>query len=177
MTERLTLRPPSLDDLDDSATMWADPAVVRYIGGRASSREDCWARLLRYAGHWRLLDCGFWTIRETASGRFVGEAGLADFKREIDPAYPGVLEAGWALAAWAHGRGFAFEALLAILAWSEQVLKAERTVCVIEPGNAPSIRLAERLGYREFARGRYKGDALILLERFRIAREEPPRRP
>ena len=61
--------------------MWADPEVTRYIGGRPFGVEEVWTRLLRYAGHWALLGYGYWAVIEKSSGRFVGEAGLADFHR------------------------------------------------------------------------------------------------
>ncbi|MEP6968502.1 MAG: GNAT family N-acetyltransferase [Pseudomonadota bacterium] len=164
-TGRLTLRPHGLGDFADSLAMWADPAVVRYIGGAPSSPEEAWSRLLRYAGLWRLLGFGYWCIRETASTRFVGEAGLADFKRTMVPDLAGAPEAGWVLAAWAHGRGYASEAMRAILAWADDTLEAKRTVCMIEPENGASIRLSQKLGYREFDRRDYKNRSSLLLER------------
>ena len=84
-TERLTLRRPRLDDFEESLAMWADPAVVRHISGKPTTREEMWARLLRYVGHWELMGFGFWVVREKGTGRFVGEVGLADFRRDMDP--------------------------------------------------------------------------------------------
>jgi RimJ/RimL family protein N-acetyltransferase len=49
------------------------------------------------------------------------------------------------------------------------VLRAKRTVCLIDPGNAPSLALAAKLGFRRFADARYKGRDSVLLERFRPA--------
>jgi RimJ/RimL family protein N-acetyltransferase len=167
-TERLVLREHRVADLDDCAAMWGDLAVTRYIGGRPFSREDVWARLLRYRGHWALLDYGFWVICERASGRFVGEVGLADFKREIEPAIT-VPEAGWVLAPWAHGRGYATEAMRAVLAWGDSRLPGDRTVCIISPDNAPSIGVATKCGFREQLRASYHGEAAILYERARGA--------
>ncbi|MBA3812709.1 MAG: GNAT family N-acetyltransferase [Caulobacteraceae bacterium] len=164
-TERLTLRPHGPGDFADSLALWADPAVVRYIGGAPSSPEEAWSRLLRYAGLWRLLGFGYWRLGETASGRFVGEAGLAEFKRTMVPDLAGAPEAGWALAPWAHGRGYASEAMRAILAWADKTLEAKRTVCMIEPENLASIRLSQRLGYQEFDRRYYKNRRSILLQR------------
>ena len=46
------MRPHTLDDFLDSFAMWSDPEVIRYIGGKPFTREEVWARLLRYAGHW-----------------------------------------------------------------------------------------------------------------------------
>jgi RimJ/RimL family protein N-acetyltransferase len=38
-------------------------------------------------------------------------------------------------------------------------------VCIIDPQNMPSLRVAERCGFREWARTTYKGDPTIILER------------
>jgi RimJ/RimL family protein N-acetyltransferase len=164
-TERLIMRGHVAADLDASAAMWADPEVTRFIGGKPSMREESWQRLTRYPGHWALMGYGFWAIEEKSSGRFVGEAGFADFKREIAPPV-GAPEHGWALASWAHGKGYASEAIAAQLAWGEAHFGAKTTFfCIIAPENGPSIRVAEKHGYREFARGTYKGGASVLFRR------------
>lgn len=164
-TERLVLSAHGLDDFADSAAMWGDPEVTRYIGGRPFSEEEVWARLLRYAGHWRLLDFGYWAVREKASGRFVGDVGFGDFRRELTPSFDGAPEAGWVLAPWSHGRGYASEAVNAVLAWGDVRFAAARTVCMIDPANAASLRVADKAGYREFARTAYKDAPMVLLER------------
>jgi RimJ/RimL family protein N-acetyltransferase len=165
-TARLTLCGHRIDDLGECAAMWADPRVTRHIGGRPFSGEEVWTRLLRYVGHWSLLGFGYWAIREKASGRFVGEVGFADYKREIEPAFAGAPELGWALAPWAHGQGFATEAVVAAIAWGITHFGAgRRTVCMIDPENLPSIRVAVKCGYKEFARAAYKGQSTILFER------------
>ena len=40
ITERLRLDAHMLDDFDSLAALWADPQVVRYIGGTPRDRED-----------------------------------------------------------------------------------------------------------------------------------------
>ncbi|MGD9816153.1 MAG: GNAT family N-acetyltransferase [Hyphomonadaceae bacterium] len=163
-TERLRLRGHALADFDASAAMWADPDVVRFISGKASTREESWGRLLRYPGHWALLGYGFWLIEEKASGRYVGEGGFGDFKRDIDAAFDAP-EQGWALAPWSHGKGYAREAMEAAIGWGEQFFGRRDFVCMIAPENAPSLRLAGRLGYSEYARSTYKGEPTVLLRR------------
>jgi len=168
-TTQLRLRGHRIEDLGDCAAMWADAGVVRHIGGRPFSTEESWGKILRYAGLWSLLGFGYWAIEEKASGRFAGEVGFADFKREIAPSFAGAPEIGWALASWAHGNGFATEAVSAAVAWGDEHLGAARTVCMIDPENAASIRVAEKCGYREFAHATYKGQLTILYERTGIA--------
>jgi len=163
-TERLRLRGHSLGDLDAVATLWADPVTVRFITGKPSSREDSWARLLRYVGHWALLGHGFWAIEEKATGRFVGEGGFASFKREIDPPIDAP-EQGWSLSGDVHGKGYAFEAMNTALAWGEAHFGRSDFICIISPENTPSLKLAGKLGYREVQRTTYKGEPTVMLRR------------
>ncbi|HEX5753099.1 MAG TPA: GNAT family N-acetyltransferase [Archangium sp.] len=164
-TERLTMRCSRLEDFEDSHALWSDPQVVRYITGKPSTSEETWFRLLRNAGHWQLLGFGYWVVREKSTGRFVGEVGLADFRRDITPSLGGAREAGWVLAPWAQGKGFATEAVRAGLRWAEERFGPERVVCLIDPRNEASVKVAHRCGFREFARSTYKGEPSMMLER------------
>lgn len=162
-TARLVLRPHVLADFDELAAMWADPEVVRFIGGVPSTRGESWARLLRYIGHWAALGHGFWAIFDH-EGRFVGELGFADFHRDVTPPFD-IPEAGWVLARWAHGQGFAREALDAALAWADAHLQTD-LACVIEPDNARSLRLAAACGFVETHRTTHGGDELVAMRRY-----------
>lgn len=163
-TERLILRPHRAEDFGDLAAMWGDPAVTRFIGGRPSTAEESWARLLRYGGLWGLLGFGYWAARDRATGRFVGDVGFAEFRRGLG--FEGVPEAGWVLSPWAHGRGLAGEAVRAALAWADARGWA-RSVCIIDEENAPSLRLGGACGYREASRLTYKDHPVVLMERLR----------
>ena len=162
-TPRLVLRGHSVTDLEDSVALWSDPDVTRHISGKPSTREEVWSRLLRYIGHWAVTGYGLWHIRDRATDRFVGEAGLADFKRDMLFSFDGAPEAGWVLAPWCYGRGYATEAMTAVLAWSAAA--HPRTVCIINPGNVASLRVAAKLGYREIARAEYRASEVIVFER------------
>lgn len=164
-TERLILRGHRLDDFADSFALWSDARVTRFIGGRPSTREEAWSRLLRYVGHWRVLGFGYWAIEERVTGRFIGETGFADFKREIDPSLDGIPEIGWALSPHVHGKGYATEAVRAVAAWGERHFGPVRTACIIAPENTSSIRVAEKCGYREFQRTTYKDNPTIIFVR------------
>ena len=110
-TERLRMRGHRRGDFDSCFRLWSDPGVTRYISGQPCSREEVWARFLRYVGHWSLLGYGYWVVEDRASGSFLGEAGLADFKRGIGPGFDGAPEIGWVLAPAAQGAGVATEAV------------------------------------------------------------------
>ena len=164
-TERLRLRAHRASDFAACAALWADPLVTRYIGGRAFSAEEVWSKILRYAGLWSLLGFGYWVIEEKASGRFVGEIGFAEFEREITPSLEGAPEIGWVLASWAHGVGFATEAVGAAVAWGDGHWGRRTTTCLIDPENRASIGVATKCGYQPFERAMYKGHPTLIFRR------------
>jgi RimJ/RimL family protein N-acetyltransferase len=147
-TERLRLRGHRMEDFKNCAAMWALPEVVRYIGGKPFSGEEVWSRLLRYVGHWQWMGFGFWALEEKATGTFAGTP-----------------EIGWVLAPHAHGKGYATEAVRAVVAWGAGHFGPARTVCLIHPENLRSVRVAEKCGYKELHRTTYKGQPTIIFER------------
>ncbi len=156
--------------------MWSDPDVTRFIGGRPFTREEVWARLLRYAGSWSMLGLGYWVVREKESQRFVGEVGFGNLHRDLTPPFGDQPEIGWVLSPWSHGHGYASEGVAAVLAWAD-ARRAQgedvwaRTVCMIAPDNIPSIRVAAKAGYQEFARAMYNSHETILFERVAMTDE------
>ena len=163
-TPRLILRSHRLEDYASCAQMWGDPAVTRFIGGRVSTPQQTWSRVLAYRGHWALMGFGYWAIEEKASREFAGEAGFADFKREI-AAMHGVPELGFALRPKFQGNGLCTEAVRAILAWGDDNLAATRTVCLIDEGNAASIGVVTKFGYTAFGRTGLGAGTSLLFER------------
>jgi RimJ/RimL family protein N-acetyltransferase len=165
-TPRLILRSYIIADFPHVAAAWADPEIVRYISaGRPFTKEESWARFLRNIALWSMLGYGYWAATEKSTGRYVGDVGFADFKREIEPSVEGVPEIGWVLARWSHRMGYATEAAQGAIGWLERALGPQRTVCIIDDENRASIRVAEKLGYREFARTEYKSTPVVMFER------------
>jgi len=169
-TERLILRGFTAADFDAFAAIWGDRAVVRHITGTPLSASDSWSRLLRLAGGWALLGFGYWAVVDRATDRLAGMAGFADFKREIDIDIDGLPEAGWVFAPQFHGRGYATEAMRAACAWADGALAADRSCCLIDPDNAASINVANKLGFGDARRAAFgAGETLVLF------REAPAR--
>ena len=164
-TPRLRLRHHRLEDFPACRAMWADPAVTKFVGGRPLTQEEAWVKFLRNAGHWPLLGFGFWILEEKSTLAFAGEIGLAYFHRELSPPIENLREAGWILAPAMHGKGYATEAVNAVLAWGDAHFSDPRTICLIHPDNAASIRVAEKCGFREWHRATYRGEPTIVFER------------
>jgi RimJ/RimL family protein N-acetyltransferase len=76
-----------------------------------------------------------------------------------------VPELGWVLAADSHGKGYASEALAAVLAWGQAHLGEHTAVCIIDPDNAASIRVAGKAGFALHRQTTYMGDPVLLFTR------------
>ncbi|HTV70319.1 MAG TPA: GNAT family N-acetyltransferase [Rhizobiaceae bacterium] len=164
-TERLLLRPYRVEEFDSYAALWADPVVTSFIGGQPFTREQSWSRFLRHPGMWTFLGFGSFGVYDRRTGRHLGEAGFHDMKRDLAPSITGTMETGWAFFPAAHGTGIATEAVRAVLGWADANRPEMRVTCFVDPGNPASLRVAEKVGFREFARGDYLGKPVILFER------------
>ena len=166
-TERAVLRAHTRADFEPFATMWADPAVTTHFG-RTFDRDESWGRFLRSVGLWPIMGFGYWAVEDRESGAYLGLIGIADFGRGI-PEITGVPEAGWVLAASAHGRGLATELVSSMMAWADTHIDAPETCCIINPTNEPSIRVAEKMGYAYLDRVPFEEGETLIFKRPRHA--------
>ena len=141
-TDRLTLSTPVLADFEDYVRLWSDPRVTEFLtaDGKPLTRNGAWQSFSGQVGHWQLRGYGLFTVRERESGDFVGRVG---------PLFPEGwpdFEVGWSLCSKYWGRGYASEAGKASVQHAFDALGRRKIVSFIAPGNARSIRVAERTG-------------------------------
>jgi RimJ/RimL family protein N-acetyltransferase len=156
-TERLLIRPMEAGDEDGFHPIWSHPLVLEMIGydgpwPRRATRD----RLAQKIAHQERHGFAAWALCELATGRLVGECGLQHL--EGGPQ----IEIGWRVDPALHGRGYASEAAARVLEVGFDVLGLERIVAVIDPVNAPSRRVAEKLGMTVTGRGRHYGADLLV---------------
>ncbi|HYJ51589.1 MAG TPA: GNAT family N-acetyltransferase [Allosphingosinicella sp.] len=166
-TERLILRPFRAEDVEAQAAMMGHAEVMRHLGGKPLPREDSWRKLLCGAGLWSLFGYGYWAVERRADGRMIGQIGFADFKRDMTPSVEHLPEMGWLFAAEASGQGCATEAGHATLQWIDAALGRPDVVAIIDAANAPSIRVAEKLGFNERGPATYRDEPILLFRRSR----------
>jgi RimJ/RimL family protein N-acetyltransferase len=143
-TDRLMLRPRTRSDTEACLAMDRDPEVTRFVSGPwsdpAAHKAFIEARTLGpYAP-----GLGYWTIRRRDdAGAFVGWTLLIP-KDAIGPE----IEIGWRLRREAWGQGLAAEAARPVLRHAFVTLKLPEVVAEIDPANAASLKVAEKLGLR-----------------------------
>ncbi|SES86024.1 Protein N-acetyltransferase, RimJ/RimL family [Kosakonia radicincitans] len=162
-TERLILKQFTLEDFPALKECWATPEMVKINGGEMPTTDMVWTRLLRDIGHWQMLGYGYWAVFEKSTNRYAGSFGFQDAHRDITPAleYP---EAGWTLMPEARGKGYATEALAAILLWADKTFSSP-VCCIIDEENKRSNYLAERFGFQFQNYVNYRGKQVRLLVR------------
>ncbi|MDH4412531.1 MAG: GNAT family N-acetyltransferase [Rhizobium sp.] len=164
-TTRTRLRAHRLEDFEPMMAMWQDEAIFRHITGRPSTSNETWSRLLRYIGHWHALGFGYWVIEDRENGLYLGEAGFADFHRDMDPSLGSAPEAGWSIVSSAHGRGLATEVMQAAHVWMDGHNPHGHSVCILDPEHQASLRVAEKCGYRHAYDTTFQGGATSVMKR------------
>jgi len=150
-TERLLLRKPQHEDVDDVLGFVGDDEVMRWIGGEAGGREAAIDQVERWIARWDANGVGQFAV--VLDGRVIGRVGLLvwDERSWETSSYQSagehaVTELGWALASAHWGNGLATEAARAVRVWAFAERGVERLISLIDPRNVRSIRVADKLG-------------------------------
>ena len=142
-TVRLIIRPLEAKDAKALARMWTDPEVTRHMGGPRIF-EEVRNNLLADAGQPTPPRFDLWPLVEKATGRVVGHCGLLD--KDVDGHRE--IELVYVLAKDVWGQGYATEAAIALRDYAFKDLGLLRLIALIEPENAASARVAEKVGFR-----------------------------
>jgi RimJ/RimL family protein N-acetyltransferase len=169
-TERLRLRRSQPDDAETISAYRSIPEVRRYQGwertdpqGVREQIEEMAARAPGEPGGWVQL-----SVEERESGRLVGDVGLSPAEGE-----PGVIKVGYTIAPEFQRRGYATEAVRALVDYAFDVLGADIVRAYASEENDPSIRVAEKVGMRLVERIEHRyGDEVWFGVRYEIRRED-----
>lgn len=145
-TERLLIRSATVHDVDATWRFRRQPSVTRWMTSAPISRADYAAKFLDPD---RLTS----TLLVERDGVVIGDLMLkvmdAWAQAEVEELAHGVLaEIGWCLDPAERGRGYATEAVRALIAVSFTDLGLRRLVANCFERNEPSWRLMERVGMR-----------------------------
>ncbi len=150
-TERLVLRLPQLGDVDGIVEFVGDGEVMRWIGGEPGDRAAAIEHVERWIARWERNGVGQFVV--LLDGRPIGRVGLLvwDARTWQTSTYAAAgehaeTELGWALTSRHWGHGYATEAARGVRAWAYAERRVERLISLIDPENARSTRVAEKLG-------------------------------
>jgi RimJ/RimL family protein N-acetyltransferase len=170
VTERLRLRRSVSEDAPAISAYRSDPDVHRFQGWERTDVDAVRAEIEEMArrvpgefGGWIQL-----TVENRATAALVGDVGLASFEEE-----PGVIKVGYTIEPPSQGRGYATEAIRALVAYAFDTLAADVVRMHASANNAASIRVAEKAGLRFVERRQYRdGDEIWFGVRYELQRAE-----
>jgi RimJ/RimL family protein N-acetyltransferase len=143
-TERLILRKLSVEDAPFILELVNDPDFLRFIGdkGVRTIDEACDYLLQGPIESYERLGFGLYLVEEKESGAAIGMCGLIkrDALEHVD--------IGYAFLPRFRGKGYAFEAAAAVMAFGRSEFGLEPIVAVVSSENYGSIRVLEKLGLR-----------------------------
>jgi RimJ/RimL family protein N-acetyltransferase len=143
-TDRLILRPFTLDDIPPAYEMNLDARISEYTGdGGIVSLEETERRIKEDVhGDYAKYGYGRWAVELKSEKKFIGFAGLKylDDLDEVDLGYR-LLYDYW-------GKGIATEAAIACLDYGFNQLNLKRIIAMLLPDNIGSIRVLEKTGFQ-----------------------------
>lgn len=148
-TSRLQIRPICIDDKETIFSYRSDPETNKYLSLIPQSVDDIAEFIsnsstdINVPGTWFQL-----AIIERSSTQLIGDIGIHFLNS--DPENKQV-EIGYTLNKDFRGKGYATEALFAVIDYLFNTLDKHRITASIDPTNLNSIKLVERLGFRKEA--------------------------
>ncbi len=166
VTPRLRLRRSRPEDAETISAYRSDPEVHRYQGwertdpdGVRGEIEEMASRAPGAPGGWMQL-----SVEERETGQLVGDVGLSPVDDE-----PYVIKIGYTMSPPFQGRGYATEAVAALIAYAFGTLRADVVRAYASADNLPSIRVAEKVGMQLVERiERRSGDRVRYVVKYEL---------
>jgi RimJ/RimL family protein N-acetyltransferase len=168
-TDRLLLRRSVPGDAERIAAYRSDPDVHRFQGWDRTDPDGVRAEIEEMARRapgepgWVQL-----SVEERGSGQLVGDVGISPAAGE-----PGVVKLGYTIAPEFQRRGYASEAVRALVDYAFDVLGADVVRAYADGDNVASHRVAEHAGLRLIERFRGESDGEVWYGvRYELARAD-----
>lgn len=140
-TERLFLRPLSIDDLYSTHAYASNPMNTKYMLYLPNGTlEETKEFLSAASSEWEKENPDFYEFAITLDNRHIGAISLYLNKSHSEG------ELGWILHKDFWGHGYAAEAAFAVKRFSADKLRVEKLVARCDSQNAESYRLMKRIG-------------------------------
>lgn len=142
-TQRLILNEITDRHVEDLSLVLSDPDVAKHDYFYPTKNLDEVMQFIERYGEERQDNAEItWGIFEKETKRLVGTCGLGDFLDQAKRA-----EVGYAIAKDYWGKGYATEAIGAVIDYGFKVIGLNRIEASVTPGNEPSVRVLEKNGF------------------------------
>lgn len=129
--------------MDNLYKLYRDPEIRRYYPEGTLTYQETRQELEWFLnGHPEHPELGLWATILKSSQQFIGRCGLLPWM--IDGIYE--VEVAYMIAREHWGQGLGTEAARGVLDYGFEYLGLSRLICVIDPGNLASIRVATKIG-------------------------------
>lgn len=142
-TKRLIIREQKLEDFEDIFKMYADNETTKYMDNLYEDKDEEREYLREYiSSQYTFYEYGIWTLIDKETGKYVGRAGLSLREGYED------IEIGYVITKDYRNKGYAREAIEAIVKYAKEELDISRLIAFVRPQNRISIRLLESIGFK-----------------------------
>ena len=143
-TERCMIRETTVEDVDAFFEIYKAPGITRYMEPLYEDIEEERAYARDYIEKvYAFYDFGIWTVLEKAGGEVIGRAGVCYREGYEEP------EMGFMIAEPWQGKGLATEVCRAVLQYARTELGFPRILAFVQPDNAASRRVCDKIGMHE----------------------------
>jgi len=161
-TKRLILRRLIMEDLEALFALYTDPQIRQYFPEGTLTLEETKEELEWFLnGHPAQPQLGLWATIHKETGEFIGRCGLLPWTIEQRPE----VEVAYLLSKAYWGQGLATEAAQAIVDYGFERLQISRLICLIDPANQASIKVATKIGMTLEKEGFIDGDLTLIYSR------------
>jgi RimJ/RimL family protein N-acetyltransferase len=156
-TTRLVIRTFEPGDADAWIALFSDPEVRRFLPATPAPTPEIFQGAIesRHAME-RELGYAMWAVEARTTGEFLGQCGLRP-AATMDPNAGSAIDLAYHFIAGSWGKGYATEAVTAVLAHAFGLLSLDGVMAVAMPDNVGSWRVMEKTGMRYEGTGSYYG--------------------
>lgn len=167
-TDRLLIRPFSMDDIEPSYIMNLDTEVSKYTGdGGVVSKKEIERRIIENVfGDYEKYGFGRLAVELKEENKFIGFTGLK-YLKEMDE-----VDLGYRFMKEYWGKGIATESARPCVNLGFEMLKLNKIIAMTFPENKGSIRVLEKLNFE------YEKDIMednLLVKLYALIKETAPK--
>ena len=142
-TARCRIRETKPEDVEAFYRIYSDPSITKYMENLYPEKEEEKQYIQEYIDKiYTYYGYGVWTVIERQNGEVIGRAGFSNREGFEDPELGFIIGAPW------QRKGYAMEVCQGVLRYGWTALYFSRVQALVAPGNVPSLRLCEKLGFR-----------------------------